>query len=126
MKKLSTYICAFALAAGGLVLLASPSANAIDLYQACGSGAASEVCASQGDDVNNFIGNIVNALLYIIGALAVIMIIVGAIRYTASAGNSSQTTAAKNTILYSVVGLLLAIFAYAIVNFVILRLELEN
>ena len=62
---------------------------------------------------------VVNILLYIIGAVAVIMIIFGAFRYVTSGGNSSSVTAAKNTIIYAVVGLIIAILAYAIVNFVV-------
>ncbi len=63
--------------------------------------------------------NIVNVLLYILGAIAVIMIVVGGIRYVTSGGDSGAVSGAKNTILYSVVGLIVAILAYAIVNFVI-------
>lgn len=63
--------------------------------------------------------NIVNILLYIIGAIAVIMLIFGGIRYVISGGDSAAVTGAKNTILYAVVGIIVAILAYAIVNFVI-------
>lgn len=125
MKKLHNLIVVAAIVVGTAAVLITPTVNAVDIYQACGSGAASEVCASQGDDVDSFIKDIVNTLLFVAGALAVVMIIIGAIRYVASAGNSSQTTAAKNTILYSVVGLALAVFAFAIVNFVLVRLGLE-
>ena len=62
---------------------------------------------------------ITNLLLFVLGAIAVIMIIIGGIRYTTSNGDSAQTKAAKDTILYAVVGLVVAILAYAIVNFVI-------
>jgi hypothetical protein len=65
------------------------------------------------------IKTIVNVLLYVLGAIAVIMIVVGGIRYVVSAGESSQISAAKNTILYAIVGLIIAILAYAIVNFVL-------
>jgi hypothetical protein len=62
---------------------------------------------------------IVNIFLFIIGAIAVIMLIYGGIRYTISGGDSKNVTAAKDTILYAVVGIIVAILAYAIVNFVI-------
>ena len=58
-------------------------------------------------------------LLFVIGAISVIMLIIGGIRYTVSQGDSSQVTSAKNTILYSIVGLVVAILAYAAVDFVI-------
>lgn len=65
------------------------------------------------------IENIINLLLFIIGAIAVIMIIIGGIRYTLSNGDQGAVTSAKNTILYAIVGLVIAIMAYAIVNFIL-------
>ena len=65
---------------------------------------------------------IVNVFLFIIGAVSVLMIIYGGIRYTVSGGEAKNVTAAKDTILYAVVGLVVAILAYAIVNFVITNL----
>lgn len=62
---------------------------------------------------------IVNVMLFIIGAVAVIMLIIGGIRYTVSGGDSGAVTSAKNTILYAIIGIIVAILAYAIVNFVI-------
>lgn len=65
------------------------------------------------------ITTITNVLLFIAGALAVVMIIFGGLRYATSAGNSASVTAAKNTILYAIVGLIIAFLAFAIVNFVL-------
>jgi len=62
---------------------------------------------------------IVNVLLFILGAVAVVMIVIGGIRYSISQGDSGAITSAKNTILYAVIGLVVAILAYAIVNFVV-------
>jgi hypothetical protein len=62
---------------------------------------------------------ITNVLLFLIGAVSVIMLIIGGIRYTISGGDSSAVTAAKNTILYAIVGIVVALLAYAIVNFVL-------
>jgi glucose uptake protein GlcU len=64
---------------------------------------------------------ITNVLLFIIGAVSVIMLIIGGVRYTISQGDSSAVTSAKNTILYAVIGLIVAILAYAVVNFVIVQ-----
>jgi hypothetical protein len=62
---------------------------------------------------------ITNILLFIIGAISVIMLIIGGIRYTVSGGDSSAVTSAKNTILYAIVGIVVAILSYAVVNFVL-------
>jgi hypothetical protein len=60
-----------------------------------------------------------NVMLFIVGAISVIMVIVGGLRYVVSGGNSANITAAKNTILYAVVGLIIAVLAYAVINFVL-------
>lgn len=80
------------------------------------------VTAIGGDDSATLESNfktIVNILLYILGAIAVIMIVIGGVRYTTSNGDQSNIKAGKDIILYSVIGLIVAIMAYAIVNFVV-------
>lgn len=62
---------------------------------------------------------IVNILLFIIAAIAVIMLIIGGVRYVVSGGDQSAVTSAKNTILYAIIGIIVAILAYAAVNFVV-------
>lgn len=70
-----------------------------------------------GDD--SLFTTIINVMLFIIGAISVVMIIIGGIRYAVSSGNSTSVTGAKNTILYAVVGLIVAFLAFAIVNWVL-------
>lgn len=83
-------------------------------------GAAGEICgATQQDNFQTLMQNIINTILVVLGMIAVIMIIIGGVRYTTSNGDSSQIQSAKNTILYSVVGLVVAILSFAIVNFVL-------
>jgi glucose uptake protein GlcU len=60
-----------------------------------------------------------NVMLFVVGALSVIMIIIGGFRYVVSGGDSANITTAKNTILYAVIGLVISMLAYAIINFVI-------
>ena len=79
------------------------------------------MCAGKETDVNSIFKTIVNVLLFIVGVIAVIMVIVSGLRYTTSAGNANSVAAAKNTLLYSIIGLVVAIFAYAIVNFIVFR-----
>jgi len=63
--------------------------------------------------------SIINTLLYAAGIIAVIMIIYGAFRYITAGGNAGAITKAKDTILFAVIGLVIAILAFTIVNFVI-------
>lgn len=101
--------------------------NAADCSQGIGGGAQAGVQCSQGANVpsQDLFGNgsifttVVNILLFIIGAICVIMLIWGGIRYTTSGGNSSNVTAAKNTIMYAIIGLIIAFLAFAIVNWVL-------
>jgi len=61
---------------------------------------------------------VTNVLLFLVGAISVIMLIIGGIRYVVSGGDQAQVTSAKNTILYAIVGIIVAFLAYAAVNFV--------
>jgi hypothetical protein len=79
-----------------------------------GSGAPETLFGSEG-----IFKVIVNVILFLVGAISVIMLIYGGIKYTISAGDTSKVTAAKNTIMYAIVGLIISILAFAIVNFVI-------
>ena len=136
MKKLSTIFgglmvgAAFALAA-----IVTPMVPATSTYAACTNditdsstlNAQTGIDCAKGDGTptqlfggsGSIFTTVVNVLLFIIGAISVIMLIYGGIRYTISAGDSGSVTAAKNTILYAIVGLIVAFLAFAIVNFVL-------
>ena len=69
--------------------------------------------------VNGLFTKITNTILYAVGIISVIMLIYGGLRYVISGGDSKKVTDAKNTIMYAIIGLIIAILSYAIVNFVI-------
>lgn len=73
----------------------------------------------KGPSVETLIKNVTNTLAFVAGALAVIAIIVGGILYITSGGDEKRIGAAKNTILYAVVGMVIAVLAYSIANFVL-------
>lgn len=103
-----------------LGLLVVQDAHAVSLSISAGANAAKGT-----DQATNLFGQtgtfrtITNVLLYLIGAISVIMLIVGGLRYVVSGGDSTAVQGAKNTILYAIVGIVVAILAYAIVSFVI-------
>ena len=68
---------------------------------------------------NGIFTTITNVLLFAVGVLSVVMVIVGGLRYVVSGGNSAAVTGAKNTILYAIVGVIVAFLAYAVVNFLL-------
>lgn len=61
---------------------------------------------------------VANILLFLVGAVAVIMLIIGGLRYVTSNGDQNAVTGAKNTILYAIIGIVVAFLAYAGVQFV--------
>lgn len=65
------------------------------------------------------ITNITNTLLAVVGIIAVVMLIYGGIRYIISGGDQKKVTDAKNTILYAIIGLIISLLSYAIINFVL-------
>ena len=71
----------------------------------------------------DIITTIINVMLFIAAALAVIMIIYGGIRYITAHGDEKQVKVAKDTIVYSVAGLIIAILAYALVTFIFNRFK---
>lgn len=123
MKRLKQLVIGAVLALGFGILAAPSSSYAINVFEPCNTSstaANSAVCADAGKaQSNDFINTIVNTLLYILGAIAVIMIIVGGIMYVTSGGDAGNVKKAKDTILYSVIGLIVAILAFTIINFVV-------
>lgn len=77
------------------------------------------ICNSGQRSLSDLIGQISTTMLFLLGAIAVVMIIIGGIRYTTSGGDPQQTKAAKDTVLYAVIGLVVALLAYAIVAFIV-------
>ncbi|GHU07570.1 hypothetical protein FACS189431_2340 [Alphaproteobacteria bacterium] len=70
-------------------------------------------------DVKTLITNIIRYLLIGVGILAVIMIIFSAIRIATSGGNPETIKGGKNTLLWAVIGLILALLAITVVNLVV-------
>lgn len=125
MKKIKVAIMSLVLVFGlaGVVALPASAALCTGSAKKCLTEGVNEIDdGTDANDLTNLIKNVVNVLLFIVGVAAVIMIIIGGLRYVTSSGDQSQVTAAKNTILYSVVGLVVAALAYAIVNFVVDKL----
>ncbi len=73
--------------------------------------------------VNSIIKDVVNILSFVVGVVAVIMVIVGGLKYITSSGDSNSVNSAKNTILYAVIGLVIVALAQIIVRFVLTRIK---
>ena len=121
-EKFKRFILLLALVLGIVAVPTAPvgAINVIKDKTVCTSGTRdSSVCAAKDDSIDPLVSTIVNVLLFAIGIVSVIMIIVGGLRYVTSNGDSARITAAKNTILYSIIVLVVALLASVIVNFVV-------
>ena len=105
----------------GVALIATP-------VSALGEGGApAGVNAARGDNTptnlingdTSIVKRGINIMLFGVCVLSVIMLIFGGFRYVISGGKKESVTNAKNTILYAIIGLLVAVFAYAIINFIL-------
>ncbi len=88
------------------------------------SGAGCTEPAAQ-SSISNLIATGISILSFIVGIAAVLMLIIGGFRYITSGGDSNSISAAKNTILYAIIGLVVAVLAQAIVQFVLRELTTE-
>lgn len=131
--KLKNLLLASAVAICGMAgVLAIPAQNALAIKCPSGSkaGGGTEKATyaecnvrTGGDDdagaVMDRVNTAINVILGILGVVAVAMIIMGGIQYATSQGDAAKATKARNTILYSIIGLVIALLAFAIVNFVL-------
>ena len=85
-------------------------------------GAEMVQCDDCPDDLfgdNGVFKQITNTILYVVGIIAVVMLIIGGVKYLISGGDSKKVADAKNTVLYAIIGVIISVLAFAIVNFVI-------
>ena len=125
MKKSIISIAIMTCAVFGASVLSTaslPGSASAQVSEGINTATTSEMKGKSIDGDNGLIKTVVNVLLWAVGILSVIMIIFSGLRYITSAGDASKTKSAQSTLIYSVVGLIVAIMAWAIVNMVINRL----
>ena len=69
-------------------------------------------------DVTNTVGTALNVVFGIVAIIAVVMIVIGGVSYTTSQGDPGKVKKGKDTIMYGIIGMIIALLAFAIVNFV--------
>ncbi len=124
MKRTIRNLIAVSMIVFGLTASVAVPAGAINVFEQCGDTAGTNkdttVCEAQNeDDVNTLVQITIGILSFVIGIISVIMIIIGGIRYVVSNGEAAKIKSAKDTILYAIVGLVVSLLAYVIVNFVV-------
>lgn len=120
MKKISKIVLPILIIALAVVAVTSVSGNVSALTLQEGAEAARcDGCPKDLFGDTGVFKQITNVVLYIVGIIAVIMLIIGGIRYVTSGGDAKKVTDAKNTVLYAIIGLVISFLSFAIVNFVI-------
>ena len=125
MKKSIISIAIMICAVFGASVLSTaslPGSASAQVSEGINTATTSEMKGKSIDGDKGLIKTVVNVLLWAVGILSVIMIIFSGFRYITSAGDASKTKSAQSTLIYSIVGLIVAIMAYAIVNMVTNRL----
>jgi hypothetical protein len=125
-KKLAAALQALVLALGfGSLALATPALagnNCATDTLTIENGAQCAKADSAKDNLfapNGVFSIVANTLIFLVGAVAVIYLIIGGLRYVISNGDSKAVEGAKNTILYAIVGIVVAVISFALVQFVI-------
>ncbi|SRR6266496_4109826 len=126
MKKILLSILSVLTLACGVITATPQAATAqVQVFQNCtGTNSSTAICKATSDKLfgpDSIWNNILNTLTFITGAISALMIVIGGLRYTLSGGDQGSISSAKNTILYAVIGLVLSLTSFAIVNFVLTR-----
>lgn len=101
---------------------AAPAAPADPAIPKCKDDTNAAICQTKTGLISGILQSVINTMIFLAGSIAVIMVVVGGIRYITSDGDPGAATKAKNTIIYALVGVVVAIMSYSIVNFVIDRI----
>jgi hypothetical protein len=115
----------------GILMFTNAPVLAVDVLQpVCETGTSTKFCKDVGANKNNdrilgadgLITKILQIVVYITGAISIIMIVIGGFKYVVSAGDSNGVQGAKNTVMYALIGLVISLFSQIIVSFVLTRL----
>jgi len=105
--------------------MAAGTANAVDCTSASNDPICQGITGAQPTNTpttlfgtNGIFSTIADTLILVVGAVSVIMLIIGGLRYVLSSGESSAVKGAKDTILYAIVGIVVSLLAFAAVSFV--------
>ena len=121
-KITKSLICLVAVLGFAVAPATTAYAAKIDINDA-NQEVSEEACKNVNDcnpssPLGSVFSNVTNVILFLVGAVAVIMLIIGGFRYVMSNGDAGAIKGAKDTILYAIIGIVVAFLAYAAVNFI--------
>lgn len=125
MKRLRTVLISLALVFSFSAAALPAAVYADATSDACQAIGGSTDCAAPSGSVsvNRIIRTVVDLLSIAVGIAAVVMIIIGGLKYITSGGDSNQISSAKSTLTYAIVGLVIAALAQFIVQFVLNKVK---
>lgn len=82
----------------------------------CVGGEKNDVATIQG--IECLVANIFTVIITLIGLAAFVMLIVGSVRWLMSGGNSSALDKAKSTMTYAIIGIVVALSAFIVLNLI--------
>lgn len=123
MNKIKNIILLMTIASGMFafspVVSAAPNYTVMADFKSQAQYGANQVGGGQGKSVPNIVSTIVNILSFIVGTVAVIMIVISGLRYVTSGGDANKVSSAKSALTYALVGVIVAALAQFIVHYVI-------
>ena len=75
-------------------------------------------CSTRTQTISDAFGNIVEILIFLVGGLALIFVIISGLQMALSVGDAKRYQQGREALKYSIVGVALAIAAYAIVTYI--------
>ena len=126
MKKI-IFLALVSLGIASVLGLSMVSSNAsAQVSSGINAATTDEMKNKQIDGSNGVIRTISNILIWVVGIVAVIMIVWSGFKYITTAGDASKVASAKSSLTYAIVGLTIAILSYSIVNFIMERLDVSS
>lgn len=128
-EKIKVVLATLAVVIAGVVGVSLPVSAANEGLVLCSNGSYADSfdkCSGAGTaEKRSLMGTlqiVINVVLAVLAFVTVAMIIVGGVNYSTSQGDAGKVKKAKDTILYGIVGLVVALLAFAIVNFVLVNI----
>ncbi len=115
-NKLSTFKIVLTIFVAYLYSASSAFAQTVSWSGVCVGGDDHDVATIQG--LECLIANVFTVIITLIGLSAFVILIVGSVRWLLSGGNSTHLDKAKNTMTYAVIGIVVALSAFIVLNLI--------
>jgi uncharacterized membrane protein len=124
MKKYILLLAAVAVLIGAVFVAAAPHTFADTSADIChGLQLTGQQNCNDTTTLTSIVKRVISIMSVIVGITAVIFVLVGGFKFITSSGDSQKAASARNTIIYAVVGLVVAALAQVIVSYVLTNVK---